>query len=100
MQPAVAQAVGHEFRVAAQPCASQVGSGALPLETIASVALAITPVAAKASGRRLDALAAALRRLPIPVIGRLEKGALLLDLRCLDDELALQAQLDRLAVAP
>jgi L-seryl-tRNA(Ser) seleniumtransferase len=26
------------------------------------------------------------RALPLPVIGRIEKGALVLDLRCLDDE--------------
>jgi L-seryl-tRNA(Ser) seleniumtransferase len=43
----------------------------------------------RSSGRRLDAAAAALRRLTVPVIGRVEKGALVLDLRCLDDEEAL-----------
>jgi L-seryl-tRNA(Ser) seleniumtransferase len=31
-------------------------------------------------------LATALRQLPLPVIGRIEKGAFILDLRCLDDE--------------
>ena len=52
----------------------------------------MTPITAKrGSGRALDVLAAALRRLPIPVIGRIANGAVLLDLRCLasaDDETA------------
>jgi L-seryl-tRNA(Ser) seleniumtransferase len=34
----------------------------------------------------LERLAAALRRLNIPVVGRVEDGALILDLRCLEDE--------------
>ena len=38
------------WRVAA--CASQIGSGALPLETLPSAGLAITPVAGAGSGRR------------------------------------------------
>ncbi len=43
-----------------------------------------------------EALALRLRRLPIPVIGRIDRGRLLLDLRCLEDEPAFLAQLDAL----
>jgi L-seryl-tRNA(Ser) seleniumtransferase len=80
----VANAVGSSFTVAVTACASQVGSGALPQETVASAGLAIRPV--RKSGRALAGLAAALRALPIPVIGRIAEGALILDLRCLDDQ--------------
>jgi L-seryl-tRNA(Ser) seleniumtransferase len=38
------------------------------------------------SGSALTALGGSLRALPLPVIGRIEKGAFVLDLRCLDDE--------------
>ena len=44
-----------------------------------------------------DRLARAFRRLPLPVIGRVSDGALLFDLRCLDDEAGFVAQLPRLA---
>jgi L-seryl-tRNA(Ser) seleniumtransferase len=98
LQP-LAAALGEDFAVEARDCASQIGSGALPLETIPSVALAVTPTARKEAGRKLEALATALRGLPVPVIGRVEKGALMLDLRCLDDEPAFVAQLGKLAVA-
>jgi L-seryl-tRNA(Ser) seleniumtransferase len=81
------------FSLSARSCRSQIGSGALPLETIPSVGIAIEPADRKASGRRLDDLASALRALPIPVIGRMDKGALLLDLRCLDDEAEFVANL-------
>ena len=40
------------------------------------------------TGRLLAALSDALRRLPVPVIGRIEDGSVILDLRCLDDEAA------------
>ncbi len=49
----------------------------------------------RASGAAVEALARALRNLPIPVIGRIEAGRVLLDLRCLEDEPAFLAQLAR-----
>ena len=55
--------------------------------------LAIKPRAAKGRGRALSALSIALRRLPIPVVGRIDDNALILDLRCLDDEEAFIANL-------
>ncbi|HEY5209319.1 MAG TPA: L-seryl-tRNA(Sec) selenium transferase [Stellaceae bacterium] len=91
LAPAVATALGDGFTVAIAPCHSQIGSGALPVETIASVAVSIR------APRDLDGLTAALRALPIPVIGRIERGALLLDLRCLDDEAGFVANLAALA---
>jgi len=81
----VAARLGNGFAVEVVDCASQIGSGALPLETAPSAALAIRP-AIGPSGGRLNALAAALRALPIPIIGRIENDALLLDMRCLEDE--------------
>ena len=69
------------------PVFSQIGSGALPVDRLPSHALRFTlPGAKRHAGRALEALAARLRALPVPVIGRISDGALLLDLRCLDDE--------------
>ncbi|QFR33712.1 L-seryl-tRNA(Sec) selenium transferase [Ancylobacter sp. TS-1] len=90
--------LGSGFTVEAADCASQIGSGALPLETLPSAALAIRP--AGGSGGTLNALQAALRDLPVPVIGRIAEGALILDLRCLEDEAGFLADLDHLKVAP
>jgi L-seryl-tRNA(Ser) seleniumtransferase len=86
LAPQVAAAIGREAKVEVVACNSQVGSGALPQETIASVGLAIRPL--ENSGGALAGLAATLRSLPIPVIGRIADGAVILDLRCLDDEAA------------
>jgi L-seryl-tRNA(Ser) seleniumtransferase len=81
-------------QVAVLPVMSQIGSGAMPVDRLPSHALRLTPPGAKRqSGRALDALAARLRALPVPVIGRIADGALLLDLRCLEDEAAFAAQL-------
>jgi L-seryl-tRNA(Ser) seleniumtransferase len=82
--------------VEAAACASQIGSGALPLATIASHGLVVRSAAGRTSARALTALAAALRALPIPVIARIEDNALILDLRCLDDEAGFLANLARL----
>jgi L-seryl-tRNA(Ser) seleniumtransferase len=81
--PLVALALGDAFAVEVSACRSQIGSGALPLETIASAALAIR---ADGGGRAIEDLARRLRALPWPVVGRIGDGRLVLDLRCLDDE--------------
>lgn len=76
--------LGPDFSVEVRDCFSQIGSGALPIETIPSRALHITPLSE--DDGELRGLSARLRNLPVPVLGRLHKGALWLDLRCLDDE--------------
>ena len=86
MCPAVQARVGAEFKVETVDCASEIGSGALPRETIPSAGLALRPTAKRGAGRALTRLAGALRALPIPVIGRVADGAMILDLRCLEDE--------------
>lgn len=77
-------------------CGSQIGSGALPLETIDSAGISISFPTQKGGGGKLNALAAAFRRLPIPVIGHIHDNALIFDLRCLDDEAGFLAQLGAL----
>jgi L-seryl-tRNA(Ser) seleniumtransferase len=91
--PALAARLGDRFVIAVEACESQIGSGALPLQGLASAGLVIKPKSAKQGGRMLEALAAALRALPIPVIGRIADRALVLDLRCLEDEGAFIANL-------
>jgi L-seryl-tRNA(Ser) seleniumtransferase len=79
MHPLLAAALGPAFTVETCDCESQIGSGALPLDTIPSAGLAIR-------GDGLERLAAQLRRLSVPIVGRIEENALKLDLRCLTDE--------------
>lgn len=91
--PGFAAAVGDGFAVSVEDCQSQIGSGALPVDLIPSAALVARPVAAKGKGRALTRLAAALRELPRPVVGRVADDALWLDLRCLEDKAGFAAQL-------
>ena len=92
------RAVGPAIEVGIAEVRSQIGSGSLPVDSIASHALSFT-----APGKRRHALAAeiarAFRELPVPVLGRVHDGAFLLDLRCLDREDEFAAQLARLDVA-
>ncbi|HVQ15393.1 MAG TPA: L-seryl-tRNA(Sec) selenium transferase, partial [Vicinamibacterales bacterium] len=77
-------------------CLSQIGSGALPTRTIPSVGLSLRPRTRRGAGATLHAIAASFRALPIPVIGRIQDDAFILDLRCLTDEHAFTAQLPQL----
>lgn len=63
------------------PSTCQVGGGALPLEPLPSAALALG--GALRPAHRLET---ALRHAPLPVIGRLQEGRLLLDLRTVADD--------------
>jgi L-seryl-tRNA(Ser) seleniumtransferase len=74
--------------VTTEACRSQIGSGALPVDLLPSFAVTI-------GGTALDNIAKFLRDLPRPVIGRVARGHLILDCRCLEsgDEDGFIAQL-------
>jgi L-seryl-tRNA(Ser) seleniumtransferase len=95
LQPLLAAILSDAFTVNVVACASQIGSGALPLDTLPSAGLGIS---ARNSGG-LERLAAAFRALPCPVIGRIEDGMLILDLRCLNDEARFHAAIVALGPA-
>jgi L-seryl-tRNA(Ser) seleniumtransferase len=64
---------------------SQIGSGSLPVDLIASRAIAVS-VAGRQRNALASRIAAAFRALPVPVIGRVHDGAFIMDLRCLEHE--------------
>ena len=100
LAPEVARRLAGRARVSVAACSSQIGSGALPVENLPSAALALSAPDG-ATGRKAGGwsrrLAAALRALPVPVIGRMADGTVLLDLRTLEDEAGFLASLDALA---
>ncbi|MCJ2015244.1 L-seryl-tRNA(Sec) selenium transferase [Methylobacterium sp. J-076] len=88
--PAVAERLVGWATVAVADAMSQIGSGALPVETLPSAALMLTPEGgasrARSAGGRCRQLARSLRDLPVPIIGRIKDDRVLLDLRTLEDE--------------
>ena len=78
----VSSILGPEFEVDVAEVSSQIGSGSLPVEVLPSAALRIRPI--NGTDEMLRDLNARFRALPKPVIGRLNNGALLFDLRCLE----------------
>lgn len=95
LAPKIGKILGDGFSVEVTKCASQVGSGAVPMETIPSAGLAIQPIHST-SGRDIDAFSLAFRALPMPVIGRITDQTFILDLRCLENEQAFLANLESL----
>lgn len=89
------EALAPRYTVTPETMLSQIGSGSLPIDRLPSAGLAIAPVLAgkRGVGTALDALAEALRGLPLPVIGRIHDDRLLLDCRCIDDPRELIGQL-------
>ena len=89
--PALSASLPAGFAITITESTSQIGSGALPLQGVPSVALAIT--ATGQADEPVRRLAAAMRQLPVPVIGRMQNSTLLLDVRCLEQETEFLGQL-------
>lgn len=82
--PGLAGCIGAPFSLEVCECRSQIGSGALPLASLPSAGIRIQ--ANKGDGEALEMLAAALRALDRPIVGRMQENSLVLDFRCLTDE--------------
>jgi L-seryl-tRNA(Ser) seleniumtransferase len=95
LAPVFASLLGNSYTIDICACDSQIGSGALPLDTLASAGVVIR---ANKGGGALDRLAGASRGLSRPVIGRIRDGGLSFDLRCLIDEDAFVTVLSELNV--
>jgi L-seryl-tRNA(Ser) seleniumtransferase len=92
--PALQAFAGDSLVVRVEACASQIGSGALPVDRLPSFALHVSS-RVRRGGRALEQLARRLRALPVPVLGRINDDALWLDCRTLlaADEAILATQL-------
>ncbi len=97
LRSVVQTAIGDAYAVTDASVVSQIGSGALPVDTLPSHGLAIRVIKGKRGS--LDRLESLLRGLPRPVIGRVSDKTLWLDMRCLSsaDEAAFVDQWGKLA---
>ena len=96
--PAVERKLNGIAEVCLVDTKSQIGSGALPVSLLPSIAIALRPREHR-SGSAVEALARVLRALPVPLIGRIEAGRVFLDLRCLEDEAGFLEQLSQMPAA-
>jgi len=80
---AVSAALGDQGGATVEPCQSQIGSGALPVDRLSSSAIVIR--SSKRAGRELTRISRAFRQLPIPVVGRITDDAIWFDVRCLEE---------------
>ena len=95
--PVFEEKLKNRAEVSIEDCKSQIGSGALPLDLLASKAIVMKPIAEKGkTDAELQKLATDFRKLPKPAIGRIHDGSLIFDLRCLRDEIELLDQLNLL----
>ena len=95
--PALRRKLGSLVSVASVDCDSEIGSGALPGHVIPSAGIALKPLPSLPSADAVLAqLSDTLRRLPVAVIGRLHRGEMILDCRCLEDTDELIALIDQI----
>ena len=93
----LSERLGDGWSVKVVECVSQIGSGALPSDSLPSMGISITSTAGK-KGKTIgvNRLVDAMLKLPVPVIGRISDDALILDTRCLHDEQGFIRQLELL----
>ena len=85
--PFFVRALASVAEITIEPCKSQIGSGALPLDLLDSSSLVLKPLADEGkSDAKLQSLVKKFRGLSTPIVGRLHDGKLIFDLRCLEDE--------------
>jgi len=77
--------------VRAASCTSQIGSGSLPVDLLPSHALELIPE--REGEAHLQRVRQHLLQLPRPIIGRIQSGTLVLDLRTVDDPEGLLANI-------
>jgi len=82
-QPIFQRWVGTDFAVRDEAMYSQIGSGALPVDSLPSHGLCLSYQGAGRGNQAVRQLVERLRRLPTPVVGRVHRQALYLDFRCL-----------------
>src|SRR5262245_17288501 len=76
LRPHVKEALEGKGIVTIEDCSSQIGSGALPVESLPSSGFSIRALkSGKGEGRFLAGVEEAFRRLPVPVIGHISEGA-------------------------
>ena len=88
LAPSLQQALGSDYQVASAPMHSQIGSGAMPIDSLPSYGLIVHYLGSAKASRAIMELEQWLRTQATPIIGRLHKNALYLDCRCLTSEQA------------
>ena len=92
-------ALSPEYEVSIVDCSSQVGSGAIPVDTLPSVGVRLQSLAARRDrDGAMQRLQRALRELPVPIVGRAVDHAVILDCRCVLDAQPLIDQLGALGI--
>ena len=85
--PFFVRALASVAEITIEPCKSQIGSGALPLDLLDSSSLVLKPLTDEGKpDAKLQSLVKKFRGLSTPIVGRLHDGKLIFDLRCLEDE--------------
>lgn len=87
MHPTIKSSLSGIATVQIIACKSQVGSGSFPVEFLPSFGFKIEQkLKNRSSSQFLNSISSAFRALPVPIVGRINKNAFLLDLRCLENE--------------
>lgn len=86
LQPLLAQKLPQGYTVRIEAMRSQIGSGAMPIDLLPSFGLVISAPSDSSSGSAIMRIENWLRAHSKPIIGRIHKDELYLDLRCLSEK--------------